>query len=117
MVYTPFKALLVLRGPRLRAQTDHADPNLHQLYHPPALGYVTMRTSIGANALLNLALCPGYDLPLLGFGVYLNNDPKPAVLAALNAGYRYVSDRLLLKRSSSILARTQTHRYCAYVRK
>ncbi|KAM5541847.1 hypothetical protein V8D89_004576 [Ganoderma adspersum] len=32
----------------------------------------------------------GYELPLLGLGVYLNNDAKPASLAALKAGYRHI---------------------------
>lgn len=32
----------------------------------------------------------GYELPLLGLGVYLNDDAKPASLAALKAGYRHI---------------------------
>ncbi|KAI1789489.1 Aldo/keto reductase [Ganoderma leucocontextum] len=32
----------------------------------------------------------GYELPLLGLGVYLNNDAKAASLAALKAGYRHI---------------------------
>ncbi|PIL27052.1 hypothetical protein GSI_10191 [Ganoderma sinense ZZ0214-1] len=32
----------------------------------------------------------GYELPLLGLGVYLNNDAKPACLAALKTGYRHI---------------------------
>ncbi|KAI0765177.1 Aldo/keto reductase [Fomes fomentarius] len=47
-----------------------------------------MPTQISINSTIRLR--SGYDLPLLGFGVYLNNDPKPAVLAALNAGYRHI---------------------------
>ncbi|CDO72820.1 hypothetical protein BN946_scf185002.g5 [Trametes cinnabarina] len=34
-------------------------------------------------------LSSGYELPLLGLGVYMNDDCKPAVLAALKHGYRY----------------------------
>ena len=37
----------------------------------------------------------GSSLPLLGLGVYLNDDPKPAVLAALNHGYRCVPRRMM----------------------
>lgn len=33
----------------------------------------------------------GYELPLLGLGVYQNNECKPACLAASKHGYTYVS--------------------------
>ncbi len=33
----------------------------------------------------------GYDLPLLGLGVYQNDDAKPACLAALKHDYRYAA--------------------------
>ena len=36
----------------------------------------------------------GSSLPLLGLGVYLNDDPRPAVLAALKHGYRCVHRRI-----------------------
>ncbi|EJF58130.1 Aldo/keto reductase [Dichomitus squalens LYAD-421 SS1] len=32
----------------------------------------------------------GYELPLLGLGVYMNDDAKTASLAALKAGYRHI---------------------------
>ena len=35
-------------------------------------------------------MTPGYTVPLLGLGVYENDDCVPACLAALNHGYRYV---------------------------
>ncbi|KAI0674669.1 Aldo/keto reductase [Trametes maxima] len=37
-----------------------------------------------------IRLSSGFELPLLGLGVYLNDDPKPAVLAALKHGYRHI---------------------------
>ncbi|KAI0646670.1 Aldo/keto reductase [Trametes meyenii] len=38
----------------------------------------------------SIRLSSGFELPLLGLGVYLNDNPKPAVLAALKHGYRHI---------------------------
>lgn len=37
----------------------------------------------------------GSSLPRLGLGVYLNDDPKPAVLAALKHGYKCVHREMM----------------------
>lgn len=73
----------------------------------------------------NLAACarspltllpPGYELPLLGLGVYLNNDAKPASLAALKAGYRYERLDMSSQGSADIPVPWQSHRLCPHVR-
>jgi len=35
-----------------------------------------------------VTLSTGYKMPLLGFGVYQNQDAKPSVIEAFRAGYR-----------------------------
>ncbi len=39
---------------------------------------------------VNLRLHIGYDMPILGLGVFQNYDCVPACLAALKDGYRFV---------------------------
>jgi len=40
-------------------------------------------------------LSSGYEMPLLGLGVYKNNDAMPACLAALKHGYRHIDSARL----------------------
>lgn len=68
-----------------RVSPNHVGPTCHRYDCAPAFRYE--RPSISWPLLTQLPT--GYQLPLLGLGVYLNNDAKPASLAALKAGYRY----------------------------
>ncbi|OSD02603.1 Aldo/keto reductase [Trametes coccinea BRFM310] len=47
-----------------------------------------MASQLSINSTVRLS--SGYELPLLGLGVYQNDDCKPAVLAALKHGYRHI---------------------------
>ncbi|KAI9061590.1 Aldo/keto reductase [Trametes sanguinea] len=47
-----------------------------------------MASQLSINSTVRLS--SGYELPLLGLGVYQNDDCKPAVLAALQHGYRHI---------------------------
>ncbi|KAM5543931.1 hypothetical protein V8D89_002548 [Ganoderma adspersum] len=47
-----------------------------------------MSSSLSIDMIVHLR--SDYELPRLGLGVYLNNDAKPASLAALKAGYRHI---------------------------
>lgn len=47
-------------------------------------------------------LSSGYDLPLLGFGVYQNDDATPAVLEALKAGYRHVDSAQMYRNEAQV---------------
>ncbi|KAF9522642.1 NADP-dependent oxidoreductase domain-containing protein [Crepidotus variabilis] len=49
-----------------------------------------------------VTLSSGYTLPLLGFGVFQNNDAKPSVLEALKAGYRHIDSEQMYKNEEDV---------------
>jgi len=44
----------------------------------------------------------GYPIPLLGFGVYQNDDAKPSALDALKAGYRHIDSAQMYGNEASV---------------
>ncbi|KAI0744923.1 Aldo/keto reductase [Earliella scabrosa] len=44
----------------------------------------------------------GYELPLLGLGVYQNDDCKPACLAALKHGYRHIDSAQMYRNEAEV---------------
>ncbi|KAI0780273.1 Aldo/keto reductase [Fomes fomentarius] len=44
----------------------------------------------------------GYEIPQLGLGVYKNDDPKPAVLAALKHGYRHIDSAQMYRNEAKV---------------
>ncbi|KAF9522643.1 Aldo/keto reductase [Crepidotus variabilis] len=49
-----------------------------------------------------VTLSSGYTLPLLGFGVYQNDNAKPSVLEALKAGYRHIDSAQMYKNEEAV---------------
>ncbi|KAI0824064.1 Aldo/keto reductase [Trametes gibbosa] len=49
-----------------------------------------------------LKLSSGYDLPILGLGVYQNNDCSPACLAALEHGYRHIDSARMYRNEAQV---------------
>ncbi|KAJ7268836.1 Aldo/keto reductase [Mycena haematopus] len=47
-------------------------------------------------------LSSGYNMPLLGFGVYKNYDAKPSVLEAFKAGYRHVDSAQVYRNEDAV---------------
>ncbi|KAJ3503378.1 hypothetical protein NMY22_g18267 [Coprinellus aureogranulatus] len=71
------------------------------LYHSPSRN---VHRTIMSNLTLNstVKLSSGYDLPLLGFGVYQNDDATPGVLEALKAGYRHVDSAQMYRNEAQV---------------
>ncbi|KII91988.1 hypothetical protein PLICRDRAFT_50441 [Plicaturopsis crispa FD-325 SS-3] len=47
-------------------------------------------------------LSSGYDIPLLGFGVFQNNDAKPSVAEALRVGYTHIDSAQMYKNEAQV---------------
>ncbi|OSC99420.1 Aldo/keto reductase [Trametes coccinea BRFM310] len=47
-------------------------------------------------------LSSGYELPVVGLGVYQNNDCKPACLAALKHGYRHIDSARMYRNEEQV---------------
>ncbi|PPQ98775.1 hypothetical protein CVT24_003333 [Panaeolus cyanescens] len=47
-------------------------------------------------------LSSGYDMPLLGFGVYQNNDAKPSCLEAFKAGYSHIDSAQMYRNEAQV---------------
>ncbi|KIM45210.1 hypothetical protein M413DRAFT_441890 [Hebeloma cylindrosporum] len=49
-----------------------------------------------------VALSTGYKMPLLGFGVYQNQDARPSVIEAFKAGYRHVDSAQVYRNEAQV---------------
>ncbi|KAJ7211691.1 Aldo/keto reductase [Mycena pura] len=47
-------------------------------------------------------LSSGFQMPLLGFGVYQNHDAKPSCLEALMAGYRHIDSAQMYRNEAAV---------------
>ncbi|KAF9050004.1 Aldo/keto reductase [Panaeolus papilionaceus] len=63
-------------------------------------------TASGGAKMLSLGstvrLSSGYDMPLLGFGVYQNNDAKPSCLEAFKAGYKHIDSAQMYRNEAQV---------------
>lgn len=50
----------------------------------------------------SVKLSSGYEIPLLGFGVYQNNNAVPGVLEALKAGYRHIDSAQMYRNEAQV---------------
>ncbi|KAK7005646.1 NADP-dependent oxidoreductase domain-containing protein [Favolaschia claudopus] len=50
----------------------------------------------------SIRLSSGFNIPLLGFGVYQNYDARPSVLEAFKAGYRHVDSAQMYKNEAAV---------------
>ncbi|TFK79654.1 Aldo/keto reductase [Polyporus arcularius HHB13444] len=59
-----------------------------------------MASALTINSAVKLS--SGYELPRLGLGVYLNDDCKPACVAALKHGYRHIDSARMYRNEAQV---------------
>ncbi|KAF8919803.1 NADP-dependent oxidoreductase domain-containing protein [Mucidula mucida] len=63
---------------------------------------VSMAAQLSLTSTIELLFCPGFRMPMLGFGVYKNYDTRPSVLEAFKAGYRHVDSAQAYRNEAAV---------------